>query len=138
MSNKCDLTGVGVMSGNNVSKSKRRTRRQFLPNLKEVVLKSDVLGVNVKLKIAANTLRTVNKYGSLDSFIINYKGNKLTDQAKKLRKRIEKAKSLLETTTLKTGEIATIVGYHDMNYFSLAFKKHTGQSPTKYRNSVQK
>ena len=91
MSNKCDLTGVGVMSGNNVSKSKRRTRRQFLPNLKEVVLKSDVLGVNVKLKIATNTLRTVNKYGSLDSFIINYKGNKLTDQAKKLRKRIEKA-----------------------------------------------
>ena len=55
-----------------------------------------------------------------------------------VRKRIEKAKSLLETTTLKTGEIATIVGYHDMNYFSLAFKKHTGQSPTKYRNSVQK
>ena len=71
MSNKCDLTGVGVMSGNNVSKSKRRTKRQFLPNLKEVVLKSDVLGVNVKLKIATNTLRTVNKYGSLDSFIIN-------------------------------------------------------------------
>lgn len=55
-----------------------------------------------------------------------------------VRKRIEKAKSLLETTTLKTGEIATMVGYHDMNYFSLAFKKHMGQSPTKYRNSVQK
>ena len=55
-----------------------------------------------------------------------------------VRKRIEKAKSLLETTTLKTGEIALMVGYHDMNYFSLAFKKHTGYSPTKYRNLMQK
>lgn len=54
-----------------------------------------------------------------------------------VRKRIEKAKSLLETTSLKTGEIAIMVGYHDMNYFSLAFKKHIGQAPTKYRNIVQ-
>ena len=55
-----------------------------------------------------------------------------------VRKRIEKAKSLLETTTLKTGEIALMVGYHDMNYFCLAFKKHTGYSPTKYRNLMQR
>lgn len=53
-----------------------------------------------------------------------------------VRKRIEKAKSLLETTTLKTGEIAGIIGYHDINYFSLAFKKHTGMSPTKYRDEI--
>lgn len=55
-----------------------------------------------------------------------------------VRKRIEKAKSLLETTTLKTGEIAGMVGYHDMNYFSLAFKKQTGMSPTKYREDILK
>lgn len=50
-----------------------------------------------------------------------------------IRKRIEKAKSLLETTSLRTGKIALMVGYRDMNYFSLAFKKQTGKSPTKYR-----
>lgn len=50
-----------------------------------------------------------------------------------VRKRIEKAKCLLETTNLKTGKIAIIVGYRDTNYFSLAFKKHEGTSPTKYR-----
>lgn len=54
-----------------------------------------------------------------------------------VRKRIEQAKSLLATTTLKAGEIAGMVGYHDMNYFSMAFKKHVGISPTKYRESVQ-
>ncbi len=54
-----------------------------------------------------------------------------------VRKRIEKAKSLLDTTTLKVGEIAMMVGYRDTNYFSLAFKKHTGKSPTKYREEIQ-
>lgn len=54
-----------------------------------------------------------------------------------VRKRIEKAKSLLDTTSLKVGEIAQMVGYRDTNYFSLAFKKHTGKSPTKYREEIQ-
>ena len=54
-----------------------------------------------------------------------------------VRKRIEKAKALLEATTMKVGEIAQTVGYTDMNYFSLAFKKHTGMSPTKYRSALQ-
>ena len=54
-----------------------------------------------------------------------------------VRKRIEKAKALLEATTMKIGEIAQTVGYTDMNYFSLAFKKHTGMSPTKYRSARQ-
>ncbi len=91
MTRKCDLTGVGVMTGNNVSKSKRRTRRDFLPNLKEVVFKSGALGVDIVLKVSTNVLRTINKYGSLDSFLVNYKVNKLTDPAKKLRNKVEKS-----------------------------------------------
>lgn len=54
-----------------------------------------------------------------------------------VRKRIEQAKSLLATTTLKVGEISIMVGYHDMNYFSLAFKKHIGVSPVRYREQMQ-
>lgn len=54
-----------------------------------------------------------------------------------VRKRIEKAKALLENTSIPTGKIAMLVGYHDTNYFSLAFKKHTGMSPTKYRETVR-
>lgn len=55
-----------------------------------------------------------------------------------VKKRIEKSKILLETTTIKAGKIAMMVGYNDTNYFSLAFKKHTGMSPTKYREVKQK
>lgn len=55
-----------------------------------------------------------------------------------VKKRIEKSKILLETTTIKAGRIALMVGYNDTNYFSLAFKKHAGMSPTKYREMLHK
>lgn len=55
-----------------------------------------------------------------------------------IRKRIEKAKLLLETTNFRTGRIAMMVGYRDTNYFSLAIKKSTGKSPKKYREEAQK
>ncbi|QHQ61237.1 response regulator [Anaerocolumna sedimenticola] len=55
-----------------------------------------------------------------------------------VRKRIEKAKLLLETTNFKASKIAMMVGYRDTNYFSLAVKKNTGMSPTKYREEFQK
>ena len=89
MSRKCDLLDVGVMTGNKISHSNRKTKRRFLPNLKEVSFKSEVLGSNLKLRIAASTLRTVNKYGNIDSFLINYRHGKLTDLAKKLRMQIK-------------------------------------------------
>lgn len=90
MAKRCDLTGVGVMTGNNVSKSKRRTKREFLPNLKEITLKSEALNSNITLRVMASVLRTINKFGGLDSFLINYRFNKLTDSARVLRHKIEK------------------------------------------------
>jgi len=91
MSRRCDLLGVGVMSGHNISHSNRKTKRKFLPNLKNVALKSDVLGVDLNFKIAVSTLRTVmNKYGNVDSFLVNYRFSKLTDLAKGYRSQIKK------------------------------------------------
>jgi len=90
MSRKCEMLGVGVMSGNNVSHSNRKTKRRFLPNLKNVSLKSETLGVNVNIKVATSTLRTINKYGSIDNFLINYRFSKLTSQAQKLRNQMKK------------------------------------------------
>ena len=50
-----------------------------------------------------------------------------------VRKKIEKAKELLKTTTMKVGKIADVVGYKDTNYFSLTFKKQTGLTPKEFR-----
>lgn len=90
MSRKCDLLSVGVMSGNKVSHSNRKTRRRFLPNLRDIALKSDALGVNINLKLSASTIRTINKYGNIDSFLVNYSFNKLSDLGKKFRIKIKK------------------------------------------------
>ena len=50
-------------------------------------------------------------------------------------KRMEKAKKLLKTTSLSSGEIAAEVGYKDSHYFSFVFKKTQGVSPRDYRAS---
>ena len=90
MSRKCELLAVGVMSGNKVSHSNRKTRRRFLPNLKTLSFKSDTLGVDLNLKVAVSTLRTINKYGNIDGFLVNFRFTKLTDFAKKLRVKIKR------------------------------------------------
>lgn len=48
------------------------------------------------------------------------------------RIRMEKAKELLENTTLKNYEIAEKVGFSDPHYFGISFKKMTGKTPTEY------
>ena len=90
MSRKCDLLLVGVMSGNKVSHSNRKTRRRFLPNLKTIAFKSDCLGVDLSLKVATSTLRTINKFGNIDNFLVNYRYAKLSQEAQKLRRQIKK------------------------------------------------
>ena len=49
MSKKCELTGVSPLKGHNVSHSNNKTKRKFLPNLKKVNFKSDILKKNIKL-----------------------------------------------------------------------------------------
>lgn len=49
------------------------------------------------------------------------------------RVRIDKACELLKCTNLRAAEIGGSVGYSDPHYFSAAFKRTMGQSPTEYR-----
>lgn len=49
--------------------------------------------------------------------------------------RIEEACKLLKTTNMKIIDISAAVGYNDQKYFSRLFKRHTGKSPSEYRNS---
>jgi len=48
-----------------------------------------------------------------------------------------KAKELLRCTSKKSSEIATMVGYKDSHYFSYAFKKAQGMTPTQYRGTAK-
>lgn len=91
MARRCELTGKGVMTGNNVSHAKNRTRRRFLPNLNNVSLISEILGRTFKFKVSAAALRTVDQRGGLDSFMAKAKETELSENALKVKKDIDKA-----------------------------------------------
>ena len=91
MSRQCELSGKGVMTGNNVSHAKNRTRRRFLPNLCHVSLASDKLNQKIRVRVSAHALRSVEHVGGLDNFLIKAKDSNLSVKARKLKKRIVSA-----------------------------------------------
>ena len=90
MSRVCELSGKAVMSGNNVSHAKNRTRRKFLPNLTRVTLMSDVMGASFKMRITAHALRSVEHNGGLDNFLVKARDINLSLKARRLKKQIKK------------------------------------------------
>ena len=92
MSRVCELSGKSVMTGNNVSKANNRTRRRFLPNLQKSSMHSSILGKTLQFRVAASTIRTVEKNGGIDSYLLSTNKFSLPLKAQKLRQEIIKTK----------------------------------------------
>lgn len=90
MSRKCELTGKAVLTGNNVSHSNRKNRRRYLPNLHKLTLLSDVLG-EVRMRISANALRSIDNHGGLDNFLLTQSDDSLSPKALGIKKKIKLA-----------------------------------------------
>ena len=88
MSMKCQLTGKTFQSGNNVSHAKNRTRRRFLPNLQNITFISEKLKRSIRLRVAASAIRTVEKKGGLDDYLLSASDTKLPPEALKIKKQI--------------------------------------------------
>ena len=91
MARRCELSGKAVLTGNNVSHAKRRTRRRFLPNLCNVTLQSDVLKKRVRFTVSANALRSVEHRGGLDAYLLKAGDGELSLKARRLKREIAKA-----------------------------------------------
>lgn len=91
MSRRCELTGKGPMSGNNVSHANNKTRRRFLPNLQDVTLISDALGRSFKFRISSAAIRSVDHRGGLDAYLAKAKDDELSADALRVKKEIAKA-----------------------------------------------
>ncbi|GBQ36510.1 50S ribosomal protein L28 [Gluconacetobacter azotocaptans] len=91
MSRRCQITGKGVLTGNNVSHANNKSRRRFLPNLQETSLLSDILGSAVRLRLSTNGIRTVEHNGGLDAFLLSTPNRKLPTEAQALKRRILRA-----------------------------------------------
>ena len=86
MSKVCELTGKRFMTGNAVSHANNKTKRKFLPNLKKVTFVSNILKKNIKLNVTNSALRSVDKKGSIDSFLKDVKFVNLSPRVKKIKK----------------------------------------------------
>ena len=90
MSRRCELTGKGLMVGHNVSHANNKTKRVFRPNLQVISLASEALGQTYKLKISMSALRSVDRSGGLDAFLLKSKDAALSPRALKLKRQIAK------------------------------------------------
>jgi large subunit ribosomal protein L28 len=91
MPRRCALSGKTVRYGHNVSHSNRKTSRTFAPNLQRVSLLSDALGQSVRLRISTRSLRTVQKRGGIDAYLLSTPDSGLPPEGLALKKRIRKA-----------------------------------------------
>jgi large subunit ribosomal protein L28 len=98
MSRRCDITEKGVQSGNTVSHSNRKAKRRFLPNTQQVSLQSDALGQTIRMRITASTLRTIDHNGGLDNFLMTTHSKSLSEEARKLKARVIKAREAAKAT----------------------------------------
>lgn len=97
MTRRCELTGKLPLSGNLRSHAENKTKRQFRPNLCDVTLISDALQRQVKLRISAHALKTVEHRGGLDAFLAKARDEELSANCLKLKREIAKAKAAAAT-----------------------------------------
>jgi len=93
MSRRCQITGKGVLTGNNVSHANNKTRRRFLPNLQDTSLLSDTLGMAIRMRLSTRGIRTVEHNGGIDAYLLATPNRRLTVEARALKRRIERARA---------------------------------------------
>ena len=90
MSKVCEISGKKPISGNNVSHANNRTKRRFIPNLQKVKLYSGTLQKYINMNITIRTMKSVEKNGGLDAYLIKTSNKNLAFTAIKIKKQILK------------------------------------------------
>jgi len=91
MARVCEVTGKKPHFGNNVSHANNRCRRRWQPNLQVCSFPSDILGKPVTMRLTANGIRTVEHNGGIDGWVMGTRKSRMSDEALKIRKAMEKA-----------------------------------------------
>jgi large subunit ribosomal protein L28 len=90
MARRCELTGKNAQVGNNVSHANNKTKTRFMPNLCNVSLMSEAMGLSYRFRVAAIALKSVEHNGGLDNFLMKASNDKLSAKALKLKRSIAK------------------------------------------------
>ncbi|MGH6871723.1 MAG: 50S ribosomal protein L28 [Rhizomicrobium sp.] len=90
MARRCELTSKGTQVGHNVSHANNKTKRVYRPNLQDISFASEALGNSYRLKVSMNALRTVDRKGGIDAFLLDAKDAVLSTRALRLKRLIAK------------------------------------------------
>jgi large subunit ribosomal protein L28 len=81
------------MSGQLRSHAENKTKRTFRPNLCDVTLISDALQRKVRLRISAHALKSLERRGGLDAFLLKARDEELSQRCQKLKREVRKAQA---------------------------------------------
>ncbi|MBF0128274.1 MAG: 50S ribosomal protein L28 [Magnetococcales bacterium] len=85
MTRKLTLGGKAPQIGNKVSHSHRKTKHAWLPNIQKRSLFSMVLGKSYRMTLPTGTIRSVDKIGGLDNYLLQAAPETLNGPMRRLR-----------------------------------------------------
>ena len=88
MSRKLTLGGKAPQSGHKVSHSNVKTNRKWMPNIQTKLLYSETLDRSFRVTISTSALRSVDRKGGLDTFLLTASKDTLTPEMQRLAKQI--------------------------------------------------
>jgi large subunit ribosomal protein L28 len=90
MARRCELTGKNALVGNKVSHANNKTKTRFMPNLCDVSLMSEAMGLTYRLRVSAIALKSVEHVGGLDNFLMKAGNDQLSEKALRLKRSVAK------------------------------------------------
>ncbi len=99
-----------------------------------VIKVMDYIYLNYSQKITMEQIAAVSGYSvpHISRIFREETGSTVSDYI--AQQRCKKAASLLKSSDLSIGDIGSLVGYSDNNYFTKKFRQYMGTTPGKYRN----
>ncbi|CAE6505960.1 unnamed protein product [Rhizoctonia solani] len=86
--------GLTKQYGNNVPHSMKKTRRTWTPNVQSKRLFSETLGHHVTLQVTTRALRTIDKHGGLDGYLLGVNCLRLGEEGMRLRMLVKEKKGI--------------------------------------------
>lgn len=90
MARKCELTGKGPTTGNQVSHSNIKTRTRWLPNVKDKKYTIPELGETLRLRLSTRAIRTIDKLGGISNAIREAKPSELSPRLQSVQTRLRR------------------------------------------------
>ena len=85
--------GLAKSKGGGGLRTTGHSLRKFKPNLQKVTLRSDALRRSIRLSVSTRALRSVQKRGGLDAFLLGSPDSALPPEALRLKHQVKKARS---------------------------------------------